>query len=68
MRAETLHVNPVEAAEIARIVEPDANLADILQRAAGERQRAFQILEDLPGLRLDPADNDLTGVVGRDLP
>ncbi len=64
MRAEAFHVDPVEAAEIARVVKPDADLANVAQRAAGEGEGAFQMLEDLPGLRLDAADDDLACLVG----
>ena len=38
MRAEALHVDAVEAAEITRIVEPDVDLGDIGQGAAAQRQ------------------------------
>lgn len=64
MRTKTLHVYPVEAAEIARIGEPAIHFGYIGEGAIGQRQRVLYAFEHLACLSLDAADDDLSFVIG----
>src|SRR6185295_16408982 len=46
---------------------PDGRLDDVLQRAAGERQRLLDVVHRPARLRLDAARHDLAVVAHRDL-
>lgn len=51
MFAKAFHVDAVEAAEVARIVQPNAHFANIIQGATSQRQRLLQADKDLGVLR-----------------
>lgn len=64
MVAKALHVHAIEAAEVARIGQPDADLGHIGQRAVGQSQSVLHTLEHLPRLRFNASHDDLALVIG----
>ena len=67
-RGEPLLVDPVVRLEVREIAQERRDLDHVVHPTAGRGQAAFDVVEDLPGLFLDPAGDERVIGSERDLP